>query len=70
MLSFYVFQSFKKYMLLSEAMNTEVGCCLALNVMFLGPLPNFTSIINPLSPNITKWSNTLEEFVDELFECV
>ena len=57
-------------MLLSEAMNTEVGCCLALNVMFLGPLPNFTSIINPLSPNITKWSNTLEEFVDELFECV
>ena len=26
--------------------------------------------INPLSANPTKWSNTLKQFVDELFECV
>ena len=31
-------------------------------------------VVNPLSANPTKWSNTLKQFVgkivDELFECV
>ena len=27
-------------------------------------------IFNPLSANPTKWSNTLKQFADELFECV
>ena len=30
----------------------------------------FTSILNPLSANPTKWSNTNLQFANELFECV
>ena len=26
-------------------------------------------LLNPLSANFTKWSNTLKQFADELFEC-
>ena len=26
--------------------------------------------LNPLSANPAKWSNTLKQFADELFECV
>ena len=29
-----------------------------------------TCMINPLSANPTKWSNTLKQFADELFGCV
>ena len=29
-----------------------------------------TLYINPLSPNLTKWSNTLKHFANELFECL
>ena len=36
------------------------------NILTKELFPNFTSNINPLSTNITKWSNTLEQFVANL----
>ena len=28
------------------------------------------TLFNPLKVNLTKWSNTLKQFVDELFKCL
>ena len=30
---------------------------------------DFQICLNPLNANFTKWSNTLKQFVEELFEC-
>ena len=41
-----------------------------LNYLLLFFTSSECCVINPLSANPTKWSNTLKQFTDELFECV
>ena len=43
--------------------------CLLFNFLMLLKCSRIISV-NPLSVNATKWSNTLKQFADELFECV
>ena len=49
-----------------KAYNKQRNCCVTL---IKNAKQTFLGDINPLSANPTKWSNTLKQFVGNLFEC-